>query len=125
MLVRRVNGSSLELYENGTELILGITETVVNGDLLMKLRGILRNDLVYEFDDELSAAVSVGKNVVLDFSDVRYIASAALKTLLRMQQKIDISNSGQEMRISNASDEVMKVFSESGLINLLQFEGRE
>ena len=124
MLVRKVTGNLLELYENGVE-VLGISETVVSGELVMKLRGILRNDLVYEFDDELSAAVSVGKNVVLDFSEVKYIASAVLKTLLRMQQKIDMSNSGQEMRISNVSDDVTKIFTESGLINLLQFEGRE
>ncbi len=121
MLSRRVNGNSLEIIENSTRVILDIIEETTENTLVFRIKGALRNDLVYEFEDELSAAVSVGKNLELDFSEVNYIASSSLKTLLRIQQKLDSSEYGNEMKISNVPEDIVRVFKEAGLSDLLNF----
>ena len=118
MLGRRVNGAALELLEDGNP-ILCITEEVVDNVLIFHISGLLRNDLVYEFDDELSAAVSIGKNIEIDMQGVTYIASASLKVLLRIQQKLDSEGNRMEMRLTNVPAEIMTVFKDSGLSDIL------
>lgn len=118
MLGRRVNGAALELLEDG-KVILCISEEVVNEVLIFHISGLLRNDLVYEFDDELSAAVSIGKNIEIDMRGVTYIASASLKVLLRIQQKLDSEGNKVEMRLTNVPAEIMTVFKDSGLSDIL------
>ena len=118
MLGRRVNGAALELLEDGNP-ILCITEEVVDNVLIFHISGLLRNDLVYEFDDELSAAVSIGKNIEIDMQGVTYIASASLKVLLRIQQKLDSEGNRTEMRLTNVPAEIMTVFKDSGLSDIL------
>lgn len=122
MLSRRVNKQTLELIENSESIILSIAERVEGNSVVFTLCGALRNDLVYEFDDELSAAVSVGKNLVLDMAELTYIAGASLKVLLRIQQKLDSMPGGVEMKLINVGGEIMKVFSESGLNEILDIE---
>lgn len=122
MLSRLVRDNTIELIENGTAVVLSITEEVVENTVVFKVSGALRNDLAYELDDEMCAAVSVGKNLRLDFSELNYIASASLKMLLRMQQKLDAFGGKLQMSITGVTEAIEKVFSDVGLSDLLRFE---
>lgn len=121
MLTRMAKDNTVELLEDGAA-VLSITEQFDENTIVFSLSGSLRNDLVYELDDELGAAISVGKNIRLDFSEVNYIASAHLKMLLRIQQKLDMFNGKLQMSIANVPEEIAKVFDDVGLSDLFRFE---
>ena len=124
MLCRKVTENTIQLTENNIPILI-ITEQINEDVIVFNINGTLKNNLVYELEDELSAAVSVKKNMELDFSQLSYIASASLKMLLRIQQKLDASNSDKVMKITHVPDNIMQVFREVGLSDLLQFEKGE
>lgn len=121
---RRMRGNELVIFdENGNELLC-IKETAENGCMNFCLVGELRNEIAYEFEDELAAVLTVCHNVRIDLSGLTFIASAGLHTLLRTQQMTDKMPDGR-LIISGISEQVMTVFESSGFVDLFDFELKE
>ena len=57
--------------------------------------------------------------LILDFSDVAYMASAGLRALLTAQQYIDDIDNNKDMEITNINSEIRDVFESTGFINIL------
>ncbi len=122
MKTRRMNNNVLEICDENGTAILSIEESLSDeGSMIIKISGEIGNEVAHEFEDEVMAALSVCKNLVLDLEKVSYIASMALKSLLSVQQMIDeIENSS--MVLSRVSPEVMNIFKESGFSDILAIE---
>lgn len=121
MKIRRMNNNVLEICDEDANVILAIAEELVDSKLKITLSGEIKNEVAHEFEDEVMAALSVCPNLIIDFSQVTYIASFALKSLLSVQQMIDeIDNSS--MVLIHVSKEVMSIFKESGFSEILMIE---
>lgn len=118
--MRRIKNNIVEIYGVDSKVIFSMEELFENEVFTIKLSGEMKNEVVYEFEDELVTALLVCKNVELDFENVSYVASMALKTLLSVQQMIDERNN-VKMSIIGISDNVLKEFKKAGFMNLLEF----
>ena len=121
MGTRRMNNQVLEVCDDTGAVILSMAEELRDGVLCMALAGQLKNEAAHEFEDELMAALSVCGRLSLDFQDVTYIASMALRSLLSVQQMIDEMD-GANMVLQRIQPAVMEVFQTSGLSEILQIE---
>jgi anti-sigma B factor antagonist len=92
-----------------------------NGDVReLKLAGRLDVKTAKQADEAFETAAADGKNVVLDFSDLVYIASAGLRALKRLRSGVRAN--GGTLKIKNVQDNVMDVFEITGFAAMLDFE---
>lgn len=121
MKIRRMNNNILEICDENNEVILSFTEQFIEGEINISISGKITNEVAHDFEDEVMAAFTVCKNIVLDFSNVTYIASFALKALLSIQQMID-EDEKSRMILTNVSEEVMGILKESGFSEILNIQ---
>lgn len=119
--IRHMDGDVLVISEENGGTLLSVKETVLDGCMLFELTGELKNEIAYEFEDELDAVLTVQHNIRIDLSGVSFIASAGLHTLLRAQQFVDKTPDGS-MIISGISGSVAKMFEDNGFLELFRFE---
>lgn len=122
MNTRRINGDTLEIL-NGEEIVISISEKMVDGQMHITVSGEIKNEVAHEFEDELMAAFSVCNVVKLDLSKVSYIASIAMRALLSVQQIID-ENEAAALVITGVSKQVKETFDASGFLDILNIEER-
>ena len=67
--------------------------------------------------------VSGKKDVVLDCTDLEYIASSGLRLFLSLLKKVKAR--GGDVTIKNINDDIQNVFKVTGFINLFNFENEE
>lgn len=121
MSLRKINNGILELYDSEDNIVMTIEEKMQDNIINIFVSGEIRNNVAYEFEDEVMAAFSVFHNITIDFSKTTYIASLALRSLLSLQQIIDnIPNS--KMIICGVSSQIKQVFIESGFYEILYIE---
>ena len=121
---RKMRGSELVISDESGKELLCIKETAENGCMNFCLVGELLNEIAYEFEDEISAVLTVCHNVRVDLSGLDFIASAGLHTLLHTQQTIDEMSDGK-LIISGISKQVMAAFESSGFVDLFEFDLKE
>jgi len=93
----------------------------VNGDVNeVKLVGRLDVKAAREAEDSFSEATKAAKNVVLDMSELDYIASAGLRALKRLRNEVDAN--GGTLVLRGVQDDVMEVFEMTGFAVMLTFE---
>lgn len=120
MITRRMKGNKLEIL-CGEEVILSLSEKMIENEMHIVVSGEIRNEVAHEFEDELMAAFSVCKVVKVNMSEVTYIASIAMKALLSVQQMIDEDDEAM-MIITHISPEVNQIFEISGFNDILNIE---
>ena len=121
MRTRRMNNDVLEILNKDNRVVLSIIEELIDGQMHMKFIGDIGNDVAHEFEDEIMAILSVCNYLHLDFEQVDYIASMALKSLLSIQQMIDEMDDAH-MVLYRVSEPVMKIFNESGFSEIIKIE---
>ena len=93
----------------------------VNGDInVIKLTGRLDAKASRQAEEALSNAVEAAPNVVLDMSDLDYIASAGLRVLKRLQG--DVKACGGSLVLRDVQEDVMEVLEMTGFAVMLTFE---
>ena len=99
---------------------LSIT-SFVDGDVNeVKLVGRLDVKAAKEADAAFVQAVSEAKNIVLDMTELDYIASAGLRTLKRLRTAV--RGNGGTLTLRGGKEEVMEVFEMTGFAAMLTFE---
>ena len=100
--------------------MLEITSNV-NGDVNeVKLVGRLDVKAAREAEQGFAEAVEAAPNIVLDMSELDYIASAGLRALKRLVG--DVSAKGGTLVLRGVQDDVMDVFEMTGFAVMLAFE---
>ena len=96
-------------------------ETVMEDDVVVvKLAGRLDVQAAREVDSTFVDVAATGKDVVLDFAELDYIASAGLRSLKRLRG--GVRENGKTLVVRNVQDHVMEVFEITGFAALLVFE---
>ena len=72
-----------------------------------------------QLEKELNSSLDGVKTLILDFSQLEYVASAGLRVLLVAQKRM---NKQGNMTIKNVSEEVKEVLDMTGFINFLHIE---
>lgn len=121
MKFRRMNDDVLEIYDEENNILLSIAEELKDNVLNIKVSGQIKNEVAHDFEDEVMAALSVCKHIIIDFAGVTYVASMTLKSLLAAQRIID-DNADSSMTLIHISPDVKKVFNESGFSDILMIE---
>lgn len=121
MRSRRMNNNVLEICREDGQVILSLSEIIEGETLTMFLSGQITNDTAHEFEDEVMAALTVCRRIVLDFAGVTYIASMAMRSLLSAQQIVD-EMEDSSIVLTKIQPPVMEILEESGFTDILTIE---
>lgn len=100
--------------------MLSISNTVQGDVNEVKLVGRLDVKAAREAEEAFSNAVKEAPNIVLDFSELDYIASAGLRALKRLRS--DVRSNGGTLKLKGVQDDVMEIFEMTGFAAMLTFE---
>ena len=87
--------------------------------LTVTLNGRLDASNAQELTKELNAALNGVKDLIFDFTNLKYVASAGLRVLLTAQKRMNKQGS---MTIRNVNDSVMEVLDMTGFADLMNIE---
>lgn len=117
---KKIEGDTIAIYE-GDRKDFWIQETAGEKHVEISLGGQLKSAYVHEFSDELLALVSMGMNLILDFSAVAYMSSYFMKALLSVQRSID-KKDAVELRLVKIPDNIYEEFEKNGFSELFDIE---
>ena len=93
----------------------------VKGDVNeVKLVGRLDVKAAREAESAFADAAAAAPNVLLDMSELDYIASAGLRALKRL--RADVRKNGGKLTLRGVQEDVMEVFEMTGFAAMLEFE---
>ena len=87
--------------------------------LTVYISGRLDAVTALELDKNLNAALGSVTDLTIDLADLEYISSAGLRTLLKMQKRMDRQGA---MRIRNIRENVREVLDMTGFANFLTID---
>ena len=100
--------------------MLSISNTVTGDVNEVKLVGRLDAKAARDAEAAFASAAGEAPNVVLDFSELDYIASAGLRALKRLRG--DVRANGGALTVRGVQEDVMEVFEITGFAAMLTFE---
>ena len=100
--------------------MLEITSTPNDDVTEVKLVGRLDVTAAQDAADAFAKVCDESTNIVLDMSDLDYIASAGLRVLKQLNRVI--KKSGGTLALRGVKDEIMEVFEMTGFAAMLTFE---
>ncbi|MBR4451409.1 MAG: STAS domain-containing protein [Clostridia bacterium] len=131
MYKREVSDNFIDIKDERDSVVFTLKEELTDGNLIIGIAGSLQTDAVYEFEDEVLAALSVCdkaannqaafRNLTFDLSRISYISSAALRSFLKFQSIIDKYDS-MHMSVVNPSAPVMSRLEETGYVDILDIK---
>ena len=96
-------------------------DSTVNGDVNeVKLVGRLDVKAARDAETAFSDAAQAAPNILLDMTELDYIASAGLRALKRLRG--DVRNNGGTLTLKGAHDDVIEVLEMTGFAPMLNFE---
>ena len=99
---------------------MNIKKATENDQIVLNLSGRLDTTTAPDFQESLLTEIKTGKNIILDFSDLAYVSSAGLRSLLTGQKAVTAG--GQSMTLRHVSEEIMEVFDMTGFSDILTSE---
>ena len=87
--------------------------------LTVTLSGRLDASNAQELTKELNTSLNGVKDLIFDFTNLKYVASAGLRVLLTAQKRMNKQGS---MTIRNVNDSVMEVLDMTGFADLMNIE---
>lgn len=103
---------------------MNIGEEKVGSILVLKPEPRIDSQNSLEFEQGVLSHLDNNKSILLDFSDVEYISSACLRTLLKLTKQI--KEQGGNIAITSLSENVKQIFKVSGFDSILQiFEDKD
>ena len=93
----------------------------IDGKYIATLEGEMDTAAAMEVEDILKPLYqSNGKDVIIDCTNLEYIASSGLRILLSILK--DAKTSGSRVVLRNVNEDIKNVFSLTGFINIFEFE---
>ena len=123
---RKLEGGKVVVTDEKGSEVLRIEEVIEGKKAFFKIIGELRSELACELEDELTAAMTVCKDIRIDLSEMIFIAGAGLKNMLRIQKETERTED-MTFVICGLSDKVKEIFDENGFLDLfeIELEGKE
>ena len=118
---RTIEGDSIVIADENGKVLLIIEEAMADGFMSFTLRGELLNEIAYELEDEVMAGLSVIKQVKINMSELSYIGSVGLRSLLKIQNIIDETDNA-ELVLENLDDNIKQVFISNGFLDLFSIK---
>ncbi len=97
-----------------------INKTSAEGAVILAISGELTAITAEKFSAAVELVITETDNLIFDFKDLEYLASAGLRVILNTKKKMLASRG--ELVIRNVSEDVMKVFEVTGLDDILVFK---
>ena len=97
-----------------------ISEKIVGEVIQLSVSGNVDSISSSELQQHILTSFQKKKNIVIDFSNVRYMSSAGLRALL-LGQKTAMSKGGT-LKLIHVQESVMSVFNTAGFDKLLNIE---
>lgn len=97
-----------------------ITKSQVDKSITLALSGRLDTNTAPELESALKPLFEQLQTLVFDFAELEYISSAGLRVLLATQKKINSAN--EQMRICHVNDEILEVFTITGMRDIFTIE---
>jgi len=85
-----------------------ISTTTINGYSLVKIEGSLTIEYIKDIEQQVDQCLDKGRDVILDFSELSFICSAALSFLLASNQKAN--EKSLRLAIVNCNEDIGKLF---------------
>lgn len=123
-MIRQVTGNTLSLHRPDGGVAVQMVENVDGENCRVQLVGAVNNDSAWDVYDELCALASVGKNVILDMSDVSYLSRTLVDRLISLQRKLENMPS-EGLPIVNMPRQLYDELSKDGLTSALDIEIKE
>lgn len=123
MIVTKRTGNRISIVnddDNKTMLALDIIKDKPKTTFVIS--GSLKTHVASSFADIIMDTLKNVEQLILDFTNVSYIASAGLRALLTAQRYVDDSNESADIIITNINNEVRDVFESTGFINILNVQ---
>jgi anti-anti-sigma factor len=97
----------------------------IDGCLMVRIEGDIAVPHTEQFREFLLERIETGSNrLLLDFTNVPYIDSSAISTLLSLLQSA--RNNGGDIRLSGINDRIEELFEQVGLMRLFRhYDSRE
>lgn len=93
----------------------------IDGKMMVSLSGELDTAAAVEVEEKLKVLYeNEGKDVVIDCTELEYIASSGLRILLGIMKRAKAT--GSNVTLKNVNDDIKNVFKLTGFINLFDFE---
>jgi len=93
----------------------------VDGKMVVELIGELDTTAAVEVEKELQVLNEhEGKDVIIDCTELEYIASSGLRILLGILKKAKAT--GSVVTLRNVNDDIKNVFKLTGFISLFEFD---
>lgn len=100
--------------------MFSISETSSGDVEEVKLVGRLDVKAAKDTGASFAEVIAKRRDVVLDFSELEYIASAGLRALKRLL--VSLRENGNSLTIKNVQYDVMEIFEMTGFVALFEFE---
>ncbi|MBQ3642602.1 STAS domain-containing protein [bacterium] len=88
-----------------------------DSELLVKPIGRLDVNSIAEFEEIINSEIDNIKYLTIDLSEVNYISSIGLRTIIAFHKKMCCSKG--EMKVANVKPEIMEIFKTVGFDNFL------
>lgn len=118
---RTVEDSCLVLIDENCEKLLSVRESFEDDKIILSLSGKINMNVAHDFEDELTAAATVGDKIIVDFSGVDAISSAGIKALLLIQRILD-KRADSMLKLKSMKSSVYQMFDEMGFTELFEIE---
>lgn len=96
-----------------------ITKTLEDKKLTVKLEGRLDTSTAPQLDAELNGNLDGVTELVLDMTDLVYLSSAGLRSILAAQKRMNRQGS---MTVRGVCPAIMEVFEMTGFVDILTIE---
>ena len=100
--------------------MITITNTLTGDVNVLKISGRLDVKAAREAEEAFAKACEEADNIVLDMTDLDYIASAGLRTIKRLRGAV--RDNGGTLVLRGVQDEIMEIFEMTGFAAMLTFE---
>ena len=100
--------------------MLNTTIHTEDGELMVALEGRLDALSSQNLEKELEAHFDGIKGITIDCTNLEYISSAGLRTILAAEQYLE-EKGLEDVRVINANSTIKDIFEETGFIDLVNF----
>ena len=97
-----------------------VNKNLEDGKLTVSIEGRIDTQTAPELEAELRNSLEGVKELVLDFTEVSYISSAGLRTIVTAQNWMD--NANGSMKITGVSKNILNIFKVTGFDSFLNIE---